>query len=67
MKKQMIRISIAAMTAICGLCSCRSASELPPINDSYARDFILPDPVNLTLEDREYLEALEQEHENAIR
>lgn len=62
MKKIMI-----ILTALAAVCSCDSASELPPLDDGFARDFILPDPVNLTMEDREYLDALEKEHDDAIK
>ena len=50
---------------IMALCSCRDASELPPLTDGYASDFIMPDPENLTQEERDYLEDLEEEYENS--
>lgn len=48
------------------LCSCRQASELPPIQDGYATTFVLPDPVDLTPEDRALIKALQEEYNNAI-
>lgn len=48
------------------LCSCRRASELPPIQDGYATTFVLPDPVDLTTEDRALIKALQEEYNNAI-
>ena len=54
------------ITAILGLCSCRRASELPPIHDGYATTFILPDPVDLTSEDRDFIKAQQDEYNDAI-
>lgn len=54
------------ITAILGLCSCRRASELPPIHDGYATTFILPDPVDLTSEDRDFIKAQQEEYNDAI-
>lgn len=53
--------------AILVICSCRKASELPPLTDGYATEFIMPDPENLTQEERDYLEALEEEYENSTK
>ena len=61
--KKIVLISLSVIA----LCSCHHASELPPVTDGYAREFVLTDPVNLTMEDREYLEALEKEYEEAIK
>lgn len=61
--KKIVLISISVLS----LCACHQASELPPVTDGYATEFVLPDPVNLTSEDREYLEALEKEYEEAIK
>lgn len=60
--KRILIISLAAMA----FSACNQASELPPINDGFATKFVLPDPVNLTAEDREYLEQLEKEYEESI-
>ena len=49
------------------ICSCRKADELPPLNEGYATKFILPDGVNLTSEERDYLEALDQEYQDATK
>jgi hypothetical protein len=54
------------IVAIMALCSCRQASELPPIQDGYATTFVLPDPVDLTTEDRALIKALQEEYNNAI-
>lgn len=65
MKKTIITIiTIAAATAL--FSSCNNASELPPLNEGYAREFIMPDPVDLTDEDRAAIEAMEKEYEEAI-
>ena len=47
--------------------SCRQADELPPLNEGYATTIILPDGVNLTDEERDYIEALEKEYEKATK
>ena len=52
--------------AILVLCACRRASELPPIHDGYATTFILPDPVDLTAEDRDLIKAQQAEYNEAI-
>lgn len=48
-------------------CSCNNASELPPIDEGYATTFVLPEPENLTQEERTYIEQLEAEYEAAIK
>ena len=48
------------------LCSCRQASELPPIQDGYATTFILPDPVDLTSAERDFIKEQQAEYNNAI-
>lgn len=55
-------VTVLALTAVL---SCNNASELPPLNEGYATRFIMPDPVDLTAEDREYLYELETEYEQA--
>lgn len=47
--------------------SCKRADELPPVLESEASEFILPDPVDLTSEERAYVNALEDEYDNAIK
>lgn len=47
------------------LCSCKQASELPPIDEGYATEFILPDPVDLTSQDREFIKQQEKEYKDA--
>lgn len=65
MKKTIITIiTIAASTTF--FSSCNNASELPPLNEGYAKEFIMPDPVDLTDEDRASIEAMEKEYKEAI-
>lgn len=52
--------------AMAVLCSCRQASELPPIQDGYATTFILPDPVDLTSAERDFIKEQQAEYNNAI-
>ena len=61
--KRILIISIS----ILALVSCRKADELPPLTDGYASTVIVPDPENLTSEDREYLEELEKEYQSATK
>ena len=42
--------------------SCDDADELPPMNDGYATEFILPDPVDLSMDERDIIEALQDEY-----
>ena len=56
---------ILAAIAIISFASCKQPSELPPINDGYATEFILPDPVDLTSADRAYIKELEAEEQVA--
>lgn len=63
--KKSFRILIcagAAAVSLVSLASCDNASELPPMNDGYATRFILPDPVDLTMEERDFIEALQDEY-----
>lgn len=59
--KKILIIIIAVMA----LCSCRRASELPPIDAKYAKEFIMPDPVRLTVSEREYIQDLRDEYNQA--
>ena len=52
----------AAAMSLMSLVSCDNASELPPMNDGYATEFSLPDPVDLTMEERDFIEALQDEY-----
>lgn len=58
-------IFFAIILSSLALSSCRNADELPPVNKGYASTYIMPDPVNLTAEDRAYLEELEKEYNAA--
>lgn len=60
----MKRILLAAITLM-ALASCRQANELPPLNAGYAKEFIMPDPVRLTIEEREYIQELRDEYNQA--
>ena len=51
--------------AILMLCSCKQASELPPLGEGYATTFIMPDPVELTSADREYINDMRDEYNKA--
>ena len=62
--KNMKRILLAAITLM-SLASCRQADELPPLNSGYAKEFIMPDPVRLTIEEREYIQDLRDEYNQA--
>lgn len=61
--KKTILISITVLA----ICSCRKADELPPLSEGYAKEFIMPDPENLTQEERDFLEDLEEEYENSTK
>ena len=64
MKRQNKSFIFAAAISLC-LCSCGQPNELPPLNDGYATEFVLPDPVALTQEERDYIDAMEKEYEEA--
>lgn len=59
--KYMIMAAFAAMLMMSAV-SCDDADELPPMNDGYATEFILPDPVDLTAADREVIQELQDEY-----
>jgi len=46
--------------------SCNQPNELPPLNEGYATTVIVPDPEELTSEDREYIEEVQNEYDEAI-
>ena len=58
--------TLLTLIVILALGSCKQASELPPIQDGYASSFILPDPVDLTPEDRALIKEQEAEYKDAI-
>lgn len=60
--KRILFITIALMM----LWSCKPASELPPLSEGYATKFIMPDPVELTSADREYINDLRDEYNKSI-
>ena len=64
-KKRYILIAFLALAAFAG--ACKKPNELPPLNKGYATYFILPEPTDLTVEDREYIEKVEKEYEEAIK
>ena len=59
--KYLVMAACAAM-AMMSAVSCDDADELPPMNDGYATEFILPDPVDLTAADRELIQELQDEY-----
>ena len=65
--KNRILLFVSIIVMGLSICSCRKADELPPLNEGYATKFILPDGVNLTSEERDYLEALDQEYQNSTK
>ena len=62
--KNMKRILLATISIV-AFASCRQANELPPLNSGYAKEFIMPDPVRLTIEEREYIQDLRDEYNQA--
>lgn len=65
MKKYLEYMAVAAVFFFLAV-SCDTADELPPLNEGYATTVIMPDPVDLTPKDREYMEAVQNEYEQAI-
>lgn len=65
MKKKIIISAIVLLSGILSV-SCSKPSELPPLNEGYATQYVLPDPVDLTQEERDYLESIKQEYNDAI-
>ena len=63
--KKNIFFAILVLSAL-AVSSCRQADELPPIDKGYAKNFILPEPVNLTPSDRAYLDELQEEYDRAV-
>lgn len=61
---------ISAVLCLCGTlllsASCNNASELPPLNEGYATEFILPDPTDLTSEERAYIQQLQDDYNASI-
>ena len=66
MKKTIITAAILLLGAA-ALSSCNQPNELPPLKEGYASKFIIPDPIDLTAEDRQIISAMEEEYENAIQ
>ena len=64
--KKKIYIAIVILLSIGGLSSCKEANELPPLDRGYASEVVLPEPEDLTREDRVYLEGLEEEYNNSL-
>lgn len=65
MKKTIISAIILLLGA--AMTSCRQPNELPPLKEGYASDFIIPDPTDLTAEERAVVDAMEEEYENATK
>lgn len=66
MKKTIITSAILLLGAA-ALSSCNQPNELLPLKEGYASKFIIPDPIDLTAEDRQIINAMEEEYENAIK
>lgn len=64
--KRIIILSISAIAAVLSGSSCSQPSELPPLNEGYATEYIIPDPEQLTDEDRDYIEQVQDEYDAAI-
>ena len=64
MKKTVI-LSLVLLLFGAAMTSCRQPNELPPLKEGYASDFIIPDPTDLTAEERAVVDAMEEEYENA--
>lgn len=62
-----MRKIIVIAIAFIAVYSCRKADELPPLNEGYATTIVLPDGVNLTGEERDYLEELDREYEESTK
>lgn len=63
--KTMAVAAVAAMTFFSSV-SCDNADELPPLNEGYATTVVMPDPVDLTSEDRAYIQQLQDEYNAAV-
>lgn len=61
----MIMAASAAMLLI-AFASCDTADELPPLNDGYATTVVMPAAEDLTSEDRDYIQELQDEYNEAI-
>ena len=61
-----MRRTIFIIIALVALSSCRQASELPPIDAKYATEFIMPDPERLSMTEREYIQEMRDEYNDAI-
>lgn len=46
--------------------SCRKPNEMPPVEAKYATEIILPEPEDLTIAEREYIDNLKEEYNNSI-
>lgn len=63
--KKIILISTILLGLI--FSSCRRHNELPPLNTGYAKNVVLPEPTDLTSEERAELEKIKQEYEDATK
>ena len=59
-------LGAAALLLAALFSSCRKPDELPPLNEGYATEVILPEPLDLTPQDRALIEELEREYEEAV-
>ena len=66
----MKRIAISALImlpVITTAVSCRQPDELPPLKNGYETKFIIPDPTDLTPEERAVIDEMEAEYEKAVK
>lgn len=61
-----IAVAAAAAMTFFFAVSCDNADELPPLNEGYATTVVMPDPVDLTSEDRAYIQQLQDEYNAAV-
>lgn len=60
MKKNTIKIF--SLFTLLSIASCEKADELPPINEGYTTEYILPEATPLTDDDRVLIEEQENEY-----
>lgn len=65
--KKTIKSAAMLLLILAATSSCRQPDELPPLKEGYESDFIIPDPTDLTAEERAVVDALEEEYENAVK
>ncbi len=64
--KKTIYITAIMLIGMAGLSSCNNPSELPPLDTNYDNSFVLPEPTDLSIEERAYVDGLREEYRQAI-